>query len=41
MGGGWIVLAEERANEVDFPEDEGGYQPDPAAAASYSTPEGN
>lgn len=41
MGGGWIVLAEERANEVDFPEDEGGYQPDPAPAASYSTPEGN
>jgi multidrug efflux system outer membrane protein len=41
MGGGWIVLAEKRANEVDFPEDDGGYQPDPATAASYSTPESN
>ena len=38
MGGGWIVLAEEKANEIDFPEDEDGYIPDPAAAATYSNP---
>ena len=38
MGGGWIVLAEQKANEIDFPEDEDGYIPDPAAAASYSEP---
>lgn len=37
MGGGWIVLAEQRANDIDFPEDEDGYIPDPATAASYST----
>jgi len=36
LGGGWIVLAEQRANEIDFPEDEEGYRPDPAAAASYN-----
>jgi len=39
LGGGWIVLAEQRANEIDFPEDEDGYIPDPATAASYSSPE--
>ena len=39
MGGGWIVLAEQKANEVDFPNNEGGYLPDPAAAASYSDAE--
>ena len=39
MGGGWVVLAEQRANEVDFPEGEDGYVPNPAAAATYSTPE--
>ena len=39
LGGGWIVLAEQRANEIDFPEDENGYIPDPEAAASYSAPE--
>ena len=36
LGGGWVVLAEQRANEIDFPEDEDGYLPDPATAASYS-----
>jgi len=36
MGGGWIVLAEQKANEVDFPQNEDNYIPDPAAAASYS-----
>ncbi len=35
LGGGWVVLAEQRANEIDFPEDEDGYIPDPASAASY------
>lgn len=35
LGGGWVVLAEERANEIDFPGGEDGYQPDPSAAASY------
>ncbi len=35
MGGGWIVLAEQKANEVDFPQNEEGYIPDPAVAASY------
>ena len=39
MGGGWVVLAEQRANQIDFPEDEDGYLPDPAAAASYSEAE--
>jgi len=38
MGGGWVVLAEQRANEIDFPEDEDGYLPNPEAAASYSAP---
>ncbi|MCP4045732.1 MAG: efflux transporter outer membrane subunit [Gammaproteobacteria bacterium] len=35
LGGGWVVLAEQRANEIDFPEDEDAYTPDPASAASY------
>ena len=39
MGGGWVVLAEQRANVVDFPRDEDGYLPDPAAAATYSEAE--
>ncbi len=39
MGGGWIVLAEQRANEIDFPPDEDSYVPDPASAASYSETE--
>ena len=39
MGGGWIVLAEQKANEVDFPQNEDNYIPDPAAAASYSEAE--
>ena len=39
MGGGWVVLAEQKANEVDFPQDEDTYVPDPAAAASYSETE--
>jgi multidrug efflux system outer membrane protein len=39
MGGGWVVLAEQKANEVDFPEDEDGYLPDPASAATYSAAE--
>ncbi len=39
MGGGWIVLAEQKANEVDFPQSEDGYIPDPAAAASYGEAE--
>ena len=39
MGGGWIVLAEQKANEVDFPQNEDSYIPDPAAAASYSEAE--
>ena len=39
MGGGWVVLAEQTANEVDFPGDDEGYVPDPAAAATYSTTE--
>ena len=39
MGGGWIVMAEQKANEVDFPEDKGSYIPDPAAAATYIEPE--
>lgn len=39
MGGGWIVLAEQKANEVDFTGDEDGYVPDPAAAATYIEPE--
>lgn len=39
MGGGWVVLAEQTANEVDFPGDEEGYEPDPAAAATYSVKE--
>jgi len=39
MGGGWIVLAEQKANEVDFPQNEDGYLPDPAAAASYGEAE--
>jgi hypothetical protein len=30
------VLAEQRANEIDFPQDEDGYVPDPASAASYN-----
>jgi multidrug efflux system outer membrane protein len=38
MGGGWVVLAEQRANEIDFPQDEDGYLPNPEAAASYSAP---
>ena len=41
MGGGWVVLAEQKANEVDFPEDEDGYVPDPAASASYIEPDPN
>jgi len=41
MGGGWVVLAEQKANEVDFPEDEDGYVPDPAASASYIEPDLN
>jgi len=36
MGGGWVVLAEQKANEVDFPADEDGYVPDPAATATYN-----
>ena len=36
LGGGWVVLAEQRANEIDFPKDEDGYIPDPASAASYT-----
>jgi multidrug efflux system outer membrane protein len=36
LGGGWIVLAEQRANEVDFPEDEDGYIPDPETTATYN-----
>lgn len=39
MGGGWIVLAEQKANEVDFPQNEDGYIPDPAVAASYGEAE--
>jgi multidrug efflux system outer membrane protein len=39
MGGGWIVLAEQKANEVDFPQNEEGYIPDPAVAASYGEAE--
>lgn len=38
MGGGWVTLAEQKANEVDFPEDEKGYKPDQEAAALYSAP---
>lgn len=36
MGGGWVVLAEQKANQVDFPQSEDGYIPDPATTASYS-----
>jgi multidrug efflux system outer membrane protein len=36
LGGGWIVLAEQKANEVDFPEHGDGYIPDPASASSYN-----
>ena len=36
MGGGWIILAEQKANEVDFPGGEDSYEPDPEAAASYT-----
>ena len=36
MGGGWIILAEKKANEVDFPGGEDSYEPDPEAAASYT-----
>ena len=39
MGGGWVVLAEQRANQTDFRANEDGYLPDPAAAASYSEAE--
>ena len=39
MGGGWVVLAEQQANEVDFPDNEDGYIPDPATSASYSEAE--
>ena len=39
MGGGWVVLAEQKANEVDFPGGEDSYEPDPEAAASYSEAE--
>ena len=39
MGGGWIILAEQKANEVDFPGGEDSYEPDPEAAASYSEAE--
>ena len=39
MGGGWVVLAEQKANEVDFPEDGEGYIPDPTATATYIEPE--
>jgi multidrug efflux system outer membrane protein len=39
MGGGWIVLAEQKANNVDYPHNEGGYLPDPASAATYSEAE--
>ena len=38
MGGGWVVLAEQTANEIDFPGDEEAYVPDPAAAATYNAP---
>jgi len=39
MGGGWIILAEQKANEVDFPDGEDTFEPDPEAAASYSEAE--
>ena len=39
MGGGWVVMAEQTANEVDFAGDDEGYVPDPAAAATYSESE--
>ena len=39
MGGGWIILAEQKANEVDFPGGEDSYEPDPEAAESYSEAE--
>ncbi|MDH4017971.1 MAG: efflux transporter outer membrane subunit [Xanthomonadales bacterium] len=39
MGGGWVVLAEQKANEVDFPSGEDTYIPDPEAAATYSEAE--
>lgn len=39
MGGGWIVLAEQKANEVDFPGGEDAFIPDPATTATYSSPE--
>ncbi len=39
MGGGWVVLAEQKANAVDFPQNDDGYMPDPAAAASYGETE--
>jgi multidrug efflux system outer membrane protein len=36
LGGGWIVLAEQKANEIDFPDDGDSYVPDPASARSYN-----
>jgi multidrug efflux system outer membrane protein len=36
LGGGWVVLAEQRANEVDFPENGDGYTPDPGSASTYN-----
>jgi len=36
LGGGWVVMAEQRASEIDFPEDGDGYVPDPASTASYN-----
>jgi multidrug efflux system outer membrane protein len=37
LGGGWVVLAQQSADETDFPADEDGYRPE-SAAASYETP---
>lgn len=36
LGGGWVVLAQQRADETDFPADEDGYRPE-SAAASYQS----
>lgn len=41
LGGGWVVLAEQRANEVDYSEDKDGYKPDPETTKTYSTDQVN
>ena len=41
LGGGWVLLAEQSANQVDYPEDEDGYKPDPETTSNYSADPAN